>query len=151
MTISCIQAGKELCDLSKESLTQLKMQKILYYAHMIHLGKRSVPLIKNTFLAWRHGPVALGLYEHVRDWGADEIRLHAFRDIVDLKEMEGDFGAEAQSLKEAYKKLKGFTAGQLVDASHSRNGAWSKTLRMGKVEIPDDFVKDEYSVCSIIQ
>ena len=151
MSIGCIQAGKELCRLSQETLTQLKMQKILYYAHMIHLGKRSAPLIKNSFLAWKHGPVALGLYEHVRDWGADEIQSHAFKDIVDLREMKENFEAEAQSLDEAYTKLKVFTAGQLVDASHSKNGAWYKTLRMRKVEIPDDFVKDEYSVCSIIQ
>lgn len=150
MSIGCIQAGKELCRLSEESLTQLRMQKILYYAHMIHLGKRYAPLINNTFLAWKHGPVALGLYEHVKGWQADKIRLVAFRDIVDLGEME-NCETEAQSLREAYEKLKDFTAGQLVNASHSRNGAWYKTLRMRRVEIPDDFIKDEYSVCSIIQ
>lgn len=150
MSIGCIQAGKELCRLSGETLTQLRMQKILYYAHMIHLGRRSAPLVKNTFLAWKHGPVALGLYIHVKDWGADEIRLDAFKDIVDLEEME-DCEAEAQSLREAYEKLKDCTASQLVKASHSRNGAWYRTLRMRKVEIPDDFVEDEYSVCSIIQ
>ena len=151
MAISCIQAGRELCRLSGETLTQLKMQKILYYAHMIHLGKRSEPLIKNRFLAWKHGPVAIGLYEHVNRCGADEIQLDdAFGDVVDLGKMK-NCKAEAESLQEAYDKLKDFTAGQLVDASHDRNGAWYKTLRMRKVEIPNDFIEDEYSVCPIIQ
>lgn len=71
--------------MSEETLTRLKMKKILYYAHMASLGKRSAPLTKNTFLAWRNGPVAMDLYEHVEDWDAEEIRLDAFGYIVDLK------------------------------------------------------------------
>ena len=148
--IGCVQAGRELCRLSAETLTQLKMQKILYYAHMIHLGKRTAPLIRNTFLAWKHGPVALGLYEHVKEYGAEEIPLDAFKEIIDLGKME-NYEAEAESLQETYGKLKDFSASRLVNASHNRNGAWHKTLRMGKVEIPDDFIEEEYSVCSIIR
>lgn len=147
MAISCLQAGKELCRLSGGTLTQLKMQKILYYAHMIHLGRTSEPLIKNDFLAWKHGPVALGLYDYVKEHEADDIPLDAFAIISDL-----DKGAEEfKSLDEAYGKLRELTASQLVAASHSRGGAWDKTTRMGKVEMRNDLIKEEYDVCHIIR
>lgn len=149
MPISCIQAGRELCELSGESLTHLKMQKILYYAHMIHLGKTSAPLIKNKFLAWRLGPVALGLYERIKEHGGNIVPLEAFDDIKSLDRDKNP--SEFKALKGACDKLGGFTAGQLVAESHIKNGAWERTIRMRNVEILNDFIKDEYSVCSIIK
>ena len=106
-----------------------------------------MPLIKNKFLAWKHGPVALGLYDYVKEHGAKKIPLDAFSIIVALDTNSGEY----KSLGEAYSKLKDFTAGQLVTASHSKNGAWDKTNRMGNVVMLNDLIQDEYNVCTIIK
>lgn len=149
MAISCIQAGKKLCELSSESLTQLRMQKILYYAHMIHLGRTSTPLTKNKFLAWKYGPVALGLYDYVKNCGAKEVALSDFEGIEDL---DGDkYPEEIKSLKKAYEKLKDFSAGRLIAETHVKNGAWDRTIGMGKVEMFNDLIQDEYRDCPIIK
>lgn len=48
----------------KEScLTHLKLQKMVYYAQGIALGKFSLRLFKEPILAWGHGPVVKELYD----------------------------------------------------------------------------------------
>ena len=42
---------------SGEAITQLKLQKLVYYADAWFLANFDEPLIKEDFEAWAHGPV----------------------------------------------------------------------------------------------
>jgi len=44
-------------------LSNLKLQKLLYYAQAWHLALYDVPLFEEDFEAWIHGPVIPSLYE----------------------------------------------------------------------------------------
>ena len=48
------------------TITNLKLQKLVYYAQAWHLANFDKPLFDAKFEAWVHGPVIPGLYEEYR-------------------------------------------------------------------------------------
>lgn len=51
-----------------ENLTNLKLQKLLYYAQAWHLALRNAPLFDEDFQAWVHGPVLPSQYLRFRSF-----------------------------------------------------------------------------------
>ncbi len=50
---------------SGDSITHLKLQKLLYYAQGFHVAMRDgIPLFPESILAWKHGPVVRRVYSH---------------------------------------------------------------------------------------
>lgn len=43
-----------------------KVQKLLFYAHVIHLARTGTPLVREGFQAWRDGPVSPTVYNKQR-------------------------------------------------------------------------------------
>ena len=66
-------------ELSKDSgvpLTQMQIQKLVYFSHGWYLAKNEGrPLIPDDIEAWRWGPVIPRLYRAFRAAGANPIRL----------------------------------------------------------------------------
>lgn len=96
---------KEVIDwyLAKESMTQKKLQKILYYAYAWYLTLQNEDqdhldqkLFKNNFEAWVHGPVIPNVYHAYKNNGYNEIPKHtgevaAFdQDTLDILEQVWD-------------------------------------------------------------
>lgn len=52
-----------------DSLTHLKLQKLLYYAQAWTLSFFDEPLFDEDFQAWTHGPVVYSVFDHYRDKG----------------------------------------------------------------------------------
>ena len=98
MTISPIAAGAFICGESEWTTTQLAVQKILYMAHMVHLGREHGPLVHGQFEAWDYGPVHPVLYHKVKAFGARSIPnvFHMPREVPEL---------EAETLSEACAQL----------------------------------------------
>lgn len=142
--ISAIEAAKHLCRLSDWTLTNLKLQKILYISHMAHMGEHGgAPLIDgNTppFEAWEFGPVSPNAYRYVRDFGSEKIP-NIFRSVSDVSG-----NTEAAVMKNIYGQLKGWTPGQLVAFTHRNDGAWAQYYRSGQrgIVIPNEAILDEY-------
>lgn len=51
-----------------ELLTNLKLQKLLYYADAWNLALRDEPLFDEEFKAWVHGPVLASQYHRFKDF-----------------------------------------------------------------------------------
>ena len=51
-----------------ENLTNLKLQKLLYYADAWNLALRDAPLFPENFKAWVHGPVLVSQYHRFKDY-----------------------------------------------------------------------------------
>lgn len=51
-----------------ENLTNLKLQKLLYYADAWNLALRDQELFSEEFKAWVHGPVLLSQYHRFKDY-----------------------------------------------------------------------------------
>jgi uncharacterized phage-associated protein len=84
-----------------EVLTNLKLQKLLYYGQAWYLALRDRPLFEEDFRAWVHGPVLLSQYHRFKDFQWRPITLDVVmptvdnQDIVDhLNEIIDVFGSE---------------------------------------------------------
>lgn len=56
-----------------ESITNLKLQKLCYYAQGFHLAIFDTPLFPEPIEAWQHGPVVEVLWRAYRDYGSGPI------------------------------------------------------------------------------
>lgn len=56
-----------------ELLTNLKLQKLLYYQQGFHLANFGTPLFKEDIEAWMYGPVVPCIYDHFREYGAADV------------------------------------------------------------------------------
>lgn len=57
-----------------ESVSPLKLQKLIYLAHGLHLALYGKPLINATVEAWKYGPVVAPLYYELREYGSSLIK-----------------------------------------------------------------------------
>lgn len=56
-----------------DGISNLKLQKLVYYAQAYHLAMYGEPLFPEPVEAWEHGPVVPELYRHYRACGSDNI------------------------------------------------------------------------------
>ncbi|MCF6322976.1 MAG: DUF4065 domain-containing protein [Gammaproteobacteria bacterium] len=141
MTISSLSAAKALCELSEWKFSNLVVQKILYIAHMVHLGKYDgSPLVDESFEAWDYGPVLPTVYRRAKPFGANPVK-NVFRGISNTTD-----GTELAILTEAVNKLSNSRPGDLVAMTHRDGGAWARFYnpQVKGIIIPNSAIIDEY-------
>lgn len=110
---------------NEKIVSNLKLQKMLYFIDLEYIKKNNKKLIDESFEAWPHGAVIKSIYDQFKIFGANNIRLNDYeiskedKDILD--------GLEWCVLE--YLKWKPW---DLVELSHKPNGAWSKCYEKGK-------------------
>lgn len=67
----------DLAAANNTSLTPMKLQKLVFFAHGWHLGLYSEPLIVDPVQAWKFGPVVPTLYHEFKHVGAGAITSRA--------------------------------------------------------------------------
>lgn len=142
MAVSSFSAARRICLRAGWTLTNLQLQKILYIAHMIHIGRTGGNrLISSSFQAWDYGPVEPTLYHRVRIFGDKAIQniFFAATDVAD--------SAEASLLDTACDRLSKLKPSQLVAMTHKPGGAWAKNYKPGVlgIVIPDADIIAEFA------
>jgi uncharacterized phage-associated protein len=56
-----------------ELISNLKLQKLLYYAQGVHLALHDVALFPEEIQAWMHGPVVPEVYQKYKDGGGEAL------------------------------------------------------------------------------
>lgn len=137
-----LSAAKKLCELSDWSLTNLQIQKILYIAHMMHIGSHGLerPLLRNTFEAWDLGPVIPAVYHKIKIFGAERVG-NIFRRVEDVTDSDA-----LTALDETFEATRGKSASQLVAFTHYENGAWARNYQPNTrgLIIPNEDIESEY-------
>ena len=96
---------------SGDPITNLKLQKLVYYAEAWHLAIHGKPLTGEAFQAWIHGPVSRLLYARFKD--------NKWAPIVD-EVTEPDLpGAVVDVLKDVWEVYGGLSALDLERMTHS--------------------------------
>lgn len=152
MSITSLQAGKIICEMSGWETSSLRLQKLLYVAHLFYVGRNEgKPLIKEDFEAWRYGPVEPNLYRYCRGFGADYIK-----NIFPLESGVPSESGEYKMLKETVEDTIGIegrnriTESALIGFTHWKEGAWYNAYHNKKRGfftspiIPLDAIKKEY-------
>lgn len=71
-----------------KEITNLKLQKVLYYIQLAYLKQEGKPLIDEDFEAWRHGPVIPSLYDKFKIYVSDSIKATSKLNITKLTKSE---------------------------------------------------------------
>ena len=94
-----------------EFISNLKLQKLLYYAQGCYLAKKDESLIKEDFLAWEHGPVIRKIYDKFRTFGSTGIQYgEGYNDNLDEY--------TKVLLKKVYNRIGQYTEWKLRDITH---------------------------------
>jgi len=142
MSIPAYSAARYVCANGNWGVTNLALQKILYLAHMVHLGRTGQRLIDDEFEAWDYGPVNPKLYRDVKMFGDKPIQ-NVFFGAPKI------FGTpEEETLRDACEHLLTKSPGELVAMTHRQNGAWAKNYVPGirSIVIPDADIIAEYAI-----
>lgn len=144
----------DYCDGRGRRVTNLALQKLVYFCHVWALISRGEPLIRHKFEAWEFGPVLPYLYRSFKNFDRSPINSRAMQiDPADGQQrvVGYDFDAETESLlKETVEFYSRLSAGSLVELSHAEGGPWHSVWNhAGNVnpgmKIDDDSIVEFYS------
>lgn len=116
-------------DSARFDVTNLKLNKVLFYVHAFHLVRHRQPLIKNHFEAWEHGPVVRVVYHEFKIFGSAPItKLAQHLNYETGREEVIAFGDLDPALREFIMSVAShymqFTASQLREMTHKSGGPW---------------------------
>jgi uncharacterized phage-associated protein len=96
-------------------ISNLKLQKLVYYAQAWHLGIYDTPLFDEDFEAWVHGPVIPGLFRKYKEFGWKPI----------LKEVEKpNFSPELEEFLEEITEVYFIREGLELEMMTTREDPW---------------------------
>lgn len=120
--------GNENADFEgNNDLTNLKLQKILYFAQAEYLKEFKKRLFNDEIEAWQYGPVVRSVYEWLKDCGAFAI-TEMDVELCDTNNIPEDIREFLDKIWDKYSKI---SAWGLVQKTHESGSAWSKTYREG--------------------
>lgn len=96
-----------------DALTNLKLQKLLYYAQGYYLGENGEPLFPERIEAWQHGPVVAEIYHSLKYLGASPVPMPEGFDVADVD------SAIRDHLEQIWNLFGQFSAWKLRDMTHS--------------------------------
>lgn len=128
------------------SVSNLKLQKLLYFAHGLALAKYGTPLIKGEkFEAWKYGPVLESLYHNLKVFGPSMIGPNdGF--VAQWKPLPDDAENERKALASTLAQLGSLSGGKLINISHDPRGPWHAVFNATtkNITIEDDRIKSYF-------
>lgn len=124
---------REFEDEDTDNISNLKLQKLLYYAQGCYLALRDRELFNDKILAWKHGPVVESVYYTFRKFGADGISEFD-------KNIEIDKDTES-ILIEVYNVFGKYSAWGLREMTHNET-PWKSTEQ--SEEISQESIKEYF-------
>ncbi|HEV2604186.1 MAG TPA: Panacea domain-containing protein [Microvirga sp.] len=121
------------------ALTNLALQKLLYFAHALFLVEKKKPLLSGYFEAWQYGPVHPVAYRAFKEAGDKPIKFRANRtDVVTGQPRpieplsESTVRRHIARIVSSYGEL---TPGRLVEISHAKNAPWDFIVHKGRTSV----------------
>lgn len=107
-------------DNGADSISNMKLQKLLYYAQGSFLAVTGQPLFDDPIEAWKHGPVVESVYHQYKENGGNGI---TFEDPFDFSSFTDE---EEELLEEVYNVFGQYSAWKLRDMTHAE-APWKET------------------------
>lgn len=111
-----------------EYISNLKLQKLLYYAQGIFLAVTGAPLFSEDIQAWTHGPVVPVVYHAYKENGDQGILPPQNFDLSIFSDEESEL------LTEVYNEFGQYSAWKLRNMTHEET-PWKSTERGGVISI----------------
>jgi uncharacterized phage-associated protein len=139
MHMTVFIAARTLGEISEWRVSNLQMQKALYVAHMLHLGRTAQPLFAEHFEAWDFGPVVPQLYQKLK--GRKREPVLPFPSLAFTPE-----STQYCAIADAFALTRMMSPGQLITCLHRPGGAWEKHYSTGitNCRIMNSDIVDEF-------
>lgn len=142
-------------DAQRFHLTNLRINKLLFFIHAASLVARNEGLVRNHFEAWQYGPVIRPVFEAFKKHGDHWISEPAtFLDYASgiVKPIDFDDIAPRDLIiiDEIFSEYSRFSTGQLVALSHEPGGPWDVVYRAHLADstasprIPDELIRRHF-------
>ena len=115
--IDCLNAARYFIirayeDGIEAEMTNMKVQKLLYYSQSIHLALSDQPLFDQEIQAWRYGPVCPPAYRFYSDFEAKQLPIPSAEVLLELP------NDKKAVLAEVWEYFGGYHAYRLSDMTH---------------------------------
>jgi uncharacterized phage-associated protein len=104
-------------------MTNMKVQKLLYYTQSIYLALQEEPLFSDDLQAWRYGPVCPKVYRFYQGFEAQQLPIPQAEDYIKIFSVE-----ERQLLDEVWRYFGEYHAYLLSDMTH-QEFPWKKARK----------------------
>lgn len=104
-------------DEDTDDISNLKLQKLLYYAQGCYLALENKNLFDDNIVAWKHGPVVESIYQEYKDFKSNGINRY---ERVEIDEDTQEF------LKRVYSVFGKYSAWGLRNMTHNET-PWKET------------------------
>jgi len=136
----------DVCENNGRKVSNLALQKIVYFCHVWSLIELGRPLVKHSFEAWEYGPVLPYLYREFKEFDRSPIVRRAIRlDPISGEKRIAVYDFE-DSMKDFLNGIIGFYSqmrpGDLVELSHVAGGPWHKVWNHQGVVNPGMRISD---------
>jgi uncharacterized phage-associated protein len=124
----------------ESDMTNLKLNKLLYFAQGVHLARTGTPLFEDTIVAWEFGPAIPCVHQRYSKCGKNPIEP----DKIDLEGRLSD--EETATIIDTMREFGKYTAYYLVTKTHAAGTPWAMTPRgdiISQAVIKDYFEKNE--------
>lgn len=112
------------CVHDAKKITNLQLQKIMYYIQRDFLQKQNRALFKDEIEAWTYGPVVPAVYSRYCGFGSS--------DLYDIEEPDTTFDADEQRIIDAIvEEKRALWPWAMVNDTHKKGGAWDRIYRDG--------------------
>lgn len=115
----------DLCAREGQPVSNLQLQKILYFVQQRYAQEAKKLLFEDEFEAWQYGPVIPGVYWEYASLGGARIRK-----VYDVAWFNFDTGITAL-IDSVTREWRNQNPWRLVDATHKKNSPWDRTFRGG--------------------
>jgi len=144
----------DFCAERGRTISNLSLQKVVYFCHVWSLIKLRRPLVRHNFEAWQYGPVLQYLYRQFRTFENKSITGRATHINPRTGEKEVvpySFDPETEyfltKVVDFYTRIR---ASDLVELTHVRGGPWDEVWNHGGtvnpgMKIPEDAIIRFYS------
>ena len=121
-------------------ISNLKLQKILYYAQGHYLARNSSPLFNDDIQAWAHGPVVPAVYHAFKNFGSGDVEID---EAYDWSTIDDD---STQFLIEVWATFGQYGAWRLRQMTHEEL-PWKKHFveDMSRIVIPQAELREFFA------
>ena len=121
-----------------DQMTNLKLNKLLYYAQGVFLARTGRPLFDNQIEAWPLGPVVADVYHKFKVCGKNPISSDEDADRSVFTE------EEFEALLDVMREYGQYTGSVLVSFTHRSGTPWSNTRDKGEKVLDCGEIKDYF-------
>ncbi len=132
-----------------KQLTNMQLQKLVYFAHGWHLALKGEPLLEDTVNAWNFGPVIPPLYNSLKKYGNGIVTEPIKRkdqetgEVVSFEEPESEY--VKQLLQRVWEIYGNMTGAQMSYLTHQPDTPWDCTWKKEKFSIiTNESIRDHF-------